>query len=341
MLTLTKASEETKEILKWGGLFLIGLVISFILLQVFLFVKNMFFPTPPPKPTVSFGVLPYQTFPGNVTDKKLTYSLNTLTGFTPNLQGQTKVYKTVQPVSDLLALSRTQAMVRTIGFNSNPIALSSRTFEWSTSESKDIKIDIINHNFVFTYPYLNDQGVLSTSNLDVKQAIPVAQAMLSNMDLFSKDIDVSKTKVISYSIKDGKLVPPTSLYDTQLALVSFVQADIDNLPVYYTDPSSSSMNFLVGSGKVLGGNFLHQTLAADYGTYPVKTSAQAYKDLQDGKGYIAKYYGSSSNIVIRNVFLAYYMSGNLQQYLMPIFVFQGDNGFYAYISAITDEWISK
>ena len=151
---------------------------------------------------------------------------------------------------------------------------------------------------------------------------------------------ISKTKAISYSISGGKLIPATSLANTQIIQVSFIQADIDNLPVYYDNPNSSSMNFLISTEKVVNGNFLHQTLSTQFATYPIKTANQAYEELQKGGGYIA-FYGGSPNVAIRNIFLAYYMSGSLQNFLMPVFVFQGDNGFYAYVPAVTDVWISK
>ena len=47
------------------------------------------------------------------------------------------------------------------------------------------------------------------------------------------------------------------------------------------------------------------------------------------------------NVEINNVFPAYYVSTKTQVYLMPIFVFQGSNNFYAYVPAVTDEWINK
>ena len=75
MVSLSDASYETKEILKWGGLIIAGLVILIVLLRVFFIVKEAIFPTPPPKPTVSFGKLEPQIFPKNVTEQKLTYSI--------------------------------------------------------------------------------------------------------------------------------------------------------------------------------------------------------------------------------------------------------------------------
>jgi hypothetical protein len=44
-------------------------------------------------------------------------------------------------------------------------------------------------------------------------------------------------------------------------------------------------------------------------------------------------------ITIRNIFLAYFESEEPQNYLQPIFVFEGDKNFTAYVSAVDPEWI--
>ena len=48
---------------------------------------------------------------------------------------------------------------------------------------------------------------------------------------------------------------------------------------------------------------------------------------------------SKDRIVIRNISLAYYDSDEPQEYLQPIFIFEGDNDFVAYLPAITGEYL--
>jgi len=156
------------------------------------------------------------------------------------------------------------------------------------------------------------------------------------------DIDQTKTQANLLSLKNGSLVPATSVSNTQLIGVVFYQKDVDGLPIYYENPNSSNINILVGSNhKILEANYIHQTVTGDFSTYPLKTVQQAFADLKQGKGYIASYYGPSTNIVINNVFLAYYIGSQTQKYLMPIVVFVGNNDFYAYVPAVTDGWINN
>lgn len=116
------------------------------------------------------------------------------------------------------------------------------------------------------------------------------------------------------------------------------------IPVLYSHPPYSTMNFWVASGEqsleVVEANFSHKTPIfsnEDTATYYIKTSREAFDELKNSKAYIASYAGSKTNVVINNIYLAYYLDETTQEYLMPIIVFEGDNGFSAYISAIKTE----
>ena len=74
-------------------------------------------------------------------------------------------------------------------------------------------------------------------------------------------------------------------------------------------------------------------------TYALKTTQQAWNELQSGGGYIARYPTNSSVAMVRSVSLAYYDSFDPQTYLQPIFVFEGDNEFLGYVPAVSSEWV--
>lgn len=103
------------------------------------------------------------------------------------------------------------------------------------------------------------------------------------------------------------------------------------------------MSFWVASGEneasVMAADFTHQTIdqTDTSATYPLITAQQALDNLKNGKGYVAAYYGNDPKILINNVYLAYYLGKTIQDYLMPVIVFEGQNGFMAYVSALADE----
>src|SRR6266404_5428692 len=121
-------------------------------------------------------------------------------------------------------------------------------------------------------------------------------------------------------------------------------SDFPDRPIIYPHPPYSTMNFLVASGEnqatVVSAIYNHQTVNLQpdkNATYPIKSAQQAFDDLKNGKGYIASYNGSDSQILISNIFLAYYIGVTDQDYLMPVIVFQGQNGFFAYVPAVTND----
>lgn len=346
MFTLSQASYDTKEILKWGGLFIAGLVIIIVFIQIFLVVKEAIFPTPPPKPTVAFNKLDPQLFPVNNTGKKLTYKINTLTGYLPSFLNQTKVFKIQTFTPDLLSLQNAKAKVLVVGFASNPTQVSNTVYEWTNTDfaglTQTIKMNIINNNFTLTSDFASNQALYSKNLVNEKDSIKAATNYLSQINTLPGDIDTNRTKTKFITIQNGVSMPSTSLSDSKGVEVDYFQKDVNSMSLVYEKPNSSSLNFLVGpDGEILQAQYFYQTPTNESATYPIKTSALAYEDLQKGFAYIASYDGSSTSVSINNAFLAYYMSSQAQNFLMPVIVFQGSDNFTAYVPAVTDEWINK
>jgi hypothetical protein len=79
-------------------------------------------------------------------------------------------------------------------------------------------------------------------------------------------------------------------------------------------------------------------ITVDYtnlGEYPIKTVQEAWDELTSGGGYVAAFEGPSA--IVRRVVLGYYDTTGDQKYEMPIYVFSGDNGLVAYVSAVSKE----
>src|SRR3989344_752739 len=124
MFTLTKASKETKIILKLAAVITVVFIILFILFKFFSFVINIFFPSPPPKPTLYFGKLSYPAFPQSVSGKTFTYSVNTISGQLPMLKTVVKINRIEVPKPDLLSLRKISEKVSRAGFSSEPVKVS-------------------------------------------------------------------------------------------------------------------------------------------------------------------------------------------------------------------------
>ncbi|HSA83537.1 MAG TPA: hypothetical protein VLF20_01470 [Patescibacteria group bacterium] len=207
-------------------------------------------------------------------------------------------------------------------------------------------------------------------------AITKVTNLLSVVSLTPTDVDLEqtknpdeerhfRTKPQRFRIDNGKLLPVDVLSETQVLRVDLYQKDITyaldtglpspvggttkepiEIPVVYPNPPYSTMSFWVGSGEsdtqvVAAHFFYYKPLIEEeeQATYPLKTAEEAFTELMDGKGYIASYFGTETNIAINNVFLAYYLGDQPHSYLMPVIVFEGTNGFFAYVSALREDWI--
>lgn len=350
MLTLTTVTTQTKSILKWLSISLLYLSLIFAIVRIGTAIKERLAPTLPPPPTVTFGKLPSISFPRSATDKIATYSIDTISGFLPTLPYQAKVYRMVQIRPKFLALDIARQKVARVGFRSSEVRLRGDWYRWidESYPLREITLDIFSHEFTLSSSFLSDPlaSRFATNFSNKNSAVNTAQEFLLGMSSFPASIDLVKTKTLFYSIsRDGDLVPETKVSKAQVIRVDFFQKDIDKLPIYYPNASTSTTNLLVSNIQnqqiVIGANFPHQPISETAYTYPIKTATQAFNELKAHKGYVASYFGKDTNISIKNVFLGYYIGKEKQDYLMPIVVFEGNDGFFAYVSGVIDEWIGR
>lgn len=347
MLSLHTVTAETKIVLKVGSIFLVV-----ILLLVFFFkggeiIKNILLPTPPPPPTVLFGKLPKIKFSQNVSDTEFTYTIDTLSGKIPTLPDRLAVYKTVPPEPSILALENAKRTVESAGFPSQPVALSDIKYQWSNSDvpSAQITLDILSYNFDVISEHLAKPDLLLPIGTlrNEQEAINSAQDFLFSITSLPSDIDTEKTKATLLYLDTNGISVASSLSKANIIRVDFYQKDIDKLPIFYSHPPYSNMNFLVSNEasklrNIVGAQFIHENISTASATYPIKTEEQILDELRTGKAHIAAYTGTDSDISIKNVSLAYYVGDDRQEYIMPIMVFEGKNNFYAYLPVIIDEW---
>lgn len=348
MPTLNEVAFETKSIFKWGAIGLACIFLLYLLVRGGFAIKDALYPTKPAPPTVAYGKLPPIQFPTSKNDGNYSYSIDTLTGILPNFSDRVKIFKMIPPEADLLALKNTQETVGKIGFISQPVKISKDIYQWGDNGkiARTLTYNLLTDDFSLTTSYLTDPNVLKANNLpNTDDAKDLSKSFLDNLGSFPNDIDTTKTKTSLLSISNGTLFQTTSLSSAQVIQVYFFQADIDKTPIYYPDPNTSTMTVAVAGGETLpqivNANFFHQTVSDSSETYPLKTAQEAFDELKSGGGYIGAYDGNKKDISITNVFLAYYIGETEQNYLMPIIVFEGQDNFIAYVSAVKDEWLSN
>lgn len=341
MPTLSKVTSETRFVLKWATIIIVVILVA----KIGIAIKEKLYPSPAPSPTVSFGKLEAIKFPVNSPLKPPKYTLDTISGTFPVFSDRVKVYKITPNIVSFLSLEKAQSKVSRLDFGTQKSLISENTYQWidRTTLLRKISFNILSSDFIYSTSFVTDPTIRSI-NLSQTEATNIAKTFLEDLSSFPDDIDLTKTKTSLHTIKNYTIEPSDNISKAQIIKVDFFQKDIDKLPIYY--PSlSSTINLLIAGGennyKVVEAFYTHKNISTESATYPIKTASEAFLELKQGKAYVSSFNEKDTNVLIKNMFLGYYLGKDEQKYLMPIIIFEGDNDFFAYISAVKDEWVSK
>ncbi len=349
MPTLSQTTKETKLIMKWGIIGIVLIALVFLGVKAGGFLKEVFFPTPPPAPTVSFGKLPKISFPENKQVENYTYSIDTLTGKLPVFSDRAIVFKTKEQKSDLLAFEKAKEKAQRLDFDQSPQTLSDGVYRWVDKSSIERKLilTVLEPKLTLDSNFYTNESILKGERLpSEEEAKSMAKDMLSKIAMFPEGIDTEKTTTTLFTIKNYALIPATSFANSQVIQVNFFQKDIDEKPVFYKSPYTPNISvYITGGerrGQIVKADYYYQELLNDEkATYPIKTADEAFEELKNGKAFYASLPTEKKDVAIKEIKLGYYIPDKSTKYIMPIIVFQGDEGFFAYISAIKDEWIEN
>lgn len=361
MASLAQTTQTTRKLLKWAGIaFAAFLVIRLILFPLGGVLLNLFFPKEPPKPTTAFQKLPRISFPAGIQSLGFTYTIRTTTGTLPptcvfnkclpnqdatqpvNIADRVNVYPITQSAAQFSSYEFIKQKAERIGFTGEGSAVSSVIYLWKDpkDEDKKLTINIITGTFTITSSIdPGDQPPPTT-----QEAVTVAKRVLSSISLLPNDLDDLKTKITFFKLQNGNVLQTRSLSDSNFVRVDFYRKPLANLPIVYPKTEQSLMSFNVvrrgfeASQQIADASFSHKSIDQTKGsTYPIKTAQEAYNQLTNGNAYIASI-PTAKTIAIKKIYLAYYEGNDDLAFILPVFVFEGDNGFVAYVSAVKEEW---
>jgi len=350
MATLTETAYWTRKILKFGIIALVAFVFIRTSFKIGSNIWRQLHPPPPPPPTISFGKLPKLIFPPEnlpLEKAKISFKLETIQGVLPKLPEISKVYFMPVKGPNLLALERANTFAKNLGFQEPPEIINETNYRWKSKSSATIlEMDINNLNFHLFYEYKQDQEVLMSKNLPTnQQAAQEVKNFLASNNLLEEDL-ANGTAEFEYLRFDGiELSPVNSLSEANFVRVYLFRENLDELKILPPNPKKSLISFLFSGSRTPGKriveiNYNYYPIEKEiFSTYPLKPVNQAWNELQGGQGYIANFgQNESGQITIRQVYLAFYNSPQPQHYLQPIYVFEGDKDFWAYIPAIDPKW---
>lgn len=364
MSRLTHTAITTKKALKYGT---IGLAAYLILRLVFIGAVNLWrklHPPPASAPTVAFGKLPPIEFPQSVADG-FSYQLETPTGALPRFSDRAAVYFMNYKRPNLLALDRAKQTAKLLGFTSNPIAIDVETYSWSQQLPAilELQMNIVTGAFAINYQWQNDDQILVEKNLSGNnQAIQEAKSYLERAQLLADDLELEEIKVSYLKAVAGKLLPAVSLSEANFVKVDFFRKSIEEIalttleavslippkkiPTVTAEPENGVVSFIFSGSLIPQKRIVH--VAYNYfpvvyessSTYPLKDAAAAWEEIKNNNAYVAQVKEGIKDVVVRKIYLAYYDTGS-QKFLQPVYVFEGDEEFIAYVSAVASEWVAE
>jgi len=348
-LTLTDATRFGRAFVKYGGIFIVVLIVGKIFLRSAIAFWKAINPPPPPPPTVGFGRLPAVPFPDqSEKNQPQSYRLETASGTTPSFGDRAKVFLMLRSTPNLLADQRAREVAATYNFIFEPEVVGTNIYRWQKSQPLETKFEmnIFNNDFKLSSNYLSKPELLSNGDLpDDFEAIRIVKDFLKNTDLLPQDIATAAGEIVYLKSLGGEILPAVSYSDADFIQVDLNRVPIDNLyRMYGPEGYKGSIHAIIsgafkGSESIVEIEFSYQQV--DYQqmeTYPVRSSQEALRVLEAGQGYIASFEGQDE-VVIRRVSLGYYQDDEEQDYLQPIYVFEGDNGFLGYVPAVSEAYI--
>lgn len=347
--TLTNVTRIGRQVVKFGIIALVAMILGRALVSAAITYYRAMNPPPPPPPTVGFGILPSPVFPDqDDIEKPIQYILETPTDRLPEFGDRAKVFLMPKSHPSLIADERAKSIAASFDFVFEPEILDTRTYRWTRSQPllTTFELDIVDLHFSLQADFFARPELLLGSELPTgTQAVNQIKSQLDRANLLAPDLATAAGEILYLKSVGGELQEAVSPSDAD-----FIHVDLNRVPIdgQYRMFTPGGYQGII-SGLVTGAlarnrniiqleSFYSPVEYSQVHTYPLRTAQSAWQVLQAGEGYLAEHNGGET-AVIRSVQLGFYDSFEKQDYLQPIYVFEGDQDFLGYVPAISPEYL--
>jgi hypothetical protein len=349
MASLTQTASVARRTINWVIIAVVAYILMRIFWSIFITVFVLIFPPKAPPPNHLFGKLPVLVFPLQATPSAtLTFQLQTIEGTVPKASESASVYFMPKTAPNLLGLNKAQDFATGFNFDPTPVQETKTIYRFNDAELplRRLRYDTVSNNFIIRYAFEQDPSVFNGKNLPLPEAgTTEAISLLQSHNLYPDDLRRGTNEALFLKLNGTQLLNTMSLSQADAERIDFFRKPIGDTQVLTPFADQAPVSIIYSGStdakkRII--QFAYTFWPIDYqmtATYALKTSNQAWEELQSGAGYIVRYPTSGTVAVIRNVYLAYYDSFDPQTYLQPVFVFDGDNEFRAYVPAVSSSWI--
>ncbi len=355
--TLTETAYYARKLLRLAAYTALVLIIAKLGFDLAYAEYRRRNPLPLPQPQVAFGRLPRPALP----DTKLfsgpvRYILDTIDGTFPESSPSARVFLTPAPPVSFLTPSRVMDQAKQWGFTGEPANVQATIYRFVDEEKgRTITIDGLTGNFIYRYTYEVDPNVFTQANVPLgDSALREAMNVLSqyhvlgdqNTPLLRSDLAQGDTVVTHYRYENNALIHTPAPSQAHAIRVEFSREPLDGIPVLPADPDSPPVSILFsGAGddrRILELRYQYTPIGLETAsTYPIRSSREVWNELQAGKATLVRIPQKEvRELPIRSILLAYVLPQKRQDYLQPVWVFEGEQ-FLAYVPAVTEEWFGQ
>ncbi len=361
-MTLTETAQLTK---KSAVILILILTTGFTARAIWARVKPIIFPPKIPPPEVAFGKLPTLEIP-NLPFKEgpsPKYVVDTKTGRLPtDLPDRAKVYKVILPKTTLLTSQRAKELAAKLGFLKDPQKISSSEYRWeSPDEGRVLKMDITTSSFLLETDLNKLAGLAVGTTPSTAAGVEQAKRLLQNLGILNNDYLEGRGEAAYLKIEGTALKKVENLAEAQLTRVDLFR-EIDKQPIVGRNPYGGLINVILGKDITPFASYDHWPLdPLQSTTYPLKTVEQVWGEVEEGKARVVFLAPANADpfssyepqdpqtIYVHRIFLGYFDSEKLQDYLQPIFILEGlgvtadrrQLKFIAYLPAIAYDWVAE
>lgn len=280
----------------------------------------------------------------------LTFTLLNVEGIPTEATASAKVYEIPKKLPTFSITQRATSLAKKLDFNLEPrVEDTMYYFVADKNPRRVLTIEGVYLNYQLKYDYRDQPDIFVPVKIANKEELQKSvTGYIDQRNLFDDTVLKGRAtlKLLRLDPVSNELVPASSIANSTAVRVDFFRQDIDKLPLI-TPKFFESYNYAVfaPSTKIIAGYVLELNYTfwpislKDMATYPLKTSQEAYTQLTEGKAYVINKGQNSTEITIRKIYLAYFDDSQQQEYLQPVFVFEGDRDFVALTPAITGEWL--
>lgn len=283
-------------------------------------------------PTVLFGQLPRPSFPDNKV-AGISFVLDTVDSGFPKLPPLLPVYPTPSQTPNLLDLDRSTDLAREFGFTGAPRQLNSETYVFTdpATTAQEFRIDIVSKNFHLTTTNLADPFISKVApGGSVDQIALQARNTLDRQTLLQPDLETGRDTVTYKKVQGTSYVNAGSPSEANAARVDIFRDGVAGYELVGPKKEESLIYVILASnqnqkrGLIEVGYTYWNYFIDGSSTYPLQPISLAWEQVKSGQAtLISPAVATFQEVRIQEIKIAYYQAATHQNYLQPIYIFDG------------------